>query len=283
MKKGSSIFYISLALLSIAFLSCKIKMEEEELYDKPGVNVTSNQLTIIIPHVSNDIKYVNIYRRDKKQDEIVNIGIVYNPQALQEKNYVYIDSLITKRHSYDYRVRYNIGGSYHYSEWSDSVYIENDYSIGYDESTSLTYRANGASIIYEPTDYSLNFDGTILPPEIPNFASNYKPMLIIQSDKYTQAFDIPAGCMDATSNNRKIALRSLLPTNFLDTNIKIQGIVAQKTEYDDPNKLETERQLKTIIWTAPTTLELIGVGSAKTINIPSQTGTAGLDYGRKAQ
>ena len=284
MKKRTSFFYISLALLSIAFLSCKLKMEEEELYDKPSVNLTPNQLTVIIPHVSNDIKYVNVYRRDKLNDEIINIGILYNPQALQDKNYVYIDSLVTRRHSYDYRVRYNIGGSYHYSEWSDSVFIEDTYNLRYVESIHLVYRANAAHITYEPTDYTLNFSGTINPPDFDEFLTeNYKPMLIVQSDKYTQAFAIPTTCMDSNSNNRIIALRSLLPAAFLDTNIKINGIVAQKTIYDDESKPEDERQYKMVIWTAPTELELLGAGSSRTINIPSQTGTAGLDYGRKAR
>ncbi len=285
MKKGTSFFYISLALLAFSVISCKLKMAEEDLYDKPGVIPTNNQITIIIPKVNNDTKYVNVYRRDKANDEVVNIGILYHPQALDSdpKNYLYIDSLITKRHSYDYRVRYNIGGSYHYSEWTDSIFIENNYNA-YDESVHLVYRANGAELTYEPTDYTLTFSGTILPPDFQEFLSeNYKPMLIVQNDKYTQAFSIQTSCMDSNSNNRKIALRSMLPSTFLDTNIKIVGIVAQKTEYFDESKPEDERQYKSIVWTAPTTLEFIGPGSSNVINIPSQTGSAGLDYGRKAR
>ncbi len=286
MKKGTSFFYISLALLAFSVISCKLKMAEEDLYDKPGVIPTNNQITIIIPKVNNDTKYVNVYRRDKANDEVVNIGILYHPQALQNdgKNYCYIDSLIYKTHNYDYRVRYNIGGSYHYSEWSDTIFIENNYNA-YDESTTkLTYQANGASLLYEPTDYTLEFQGTITPPTFTEFSSqNYKPMLIVQNDKYTQAFSIQTSCMDSNSNNRKIALRSMLPSTFLDTNIKIVGIVAQKTEYFDESKPEDERQYKSIVWTAPTTLEFIGPGSSNVINIPSQTGSAGLDYGRKAR
>ena len=68
MKKGTSFFYISLALLTFTFFSCKLKVEDEDLYDKPGVNVTNNQITLIIPMVSKNTKYVNIYRRDKQND-----------------------------------------------------------------------------------------------------------------------------------------------------------------------------------------------------------------------
>ena len=41
--------------------------------------------------------------------------------------------------------------------------------------------------------------------------------------------------------------------------------------------MDKEKLKKTIIWTEPIELDLIGAGSAKTINIPSQTGSSGLD------
>ncbi len=287
MKKGTSFFYISLALLTITLFSCKLKMEEEDLYDKPGVNVTNKQITLIIPMVSKETKYINVYRKDKQNDKIINIGALYHPQALENdsKNYCYIDSLITKEHTYEYRVRYYIDGEYYYSEWSDSIYIENEYSA-YDEDVVLRYKANGASLIYEPTDYSLSFDGTVQTPDFTEYSSDhYKPMLIVQSDKYTQAFELPA-----IADNTQIALRSMLPADFLDTDIKIKGIVAQKTIYADgttdeledndnnnDNEPDKEKLKKTVIWTEPLELDLYGAGSAKVINIPSQTGSSGLD------
>ena len=286
MKKGFSFFYISLALLTITLFSCKLKIEEEDLYDKPGVNVTNNQITLIIPMVSKDTKYINVYRKDKQNDKIINIGVLYHPQALENdgKNYCYIDSLITKEHTYEYRVRYYIEGEYYYSEWSDSIYIENEYSA-YDEDVVLRYKANGASLIYEPADYSLSFDGTIQAPDFPEYTTdNYKAMIIFQSSKYTQAFELPEDL------SKPIALRSMLPADFLDTDIKIKGIVAQKTIYADgttdelenndnnnDNEPDKEKLKKTVIWTEPLELNLYGAGSAKVINIPSQTGSSGLD------
>lgn len=287
MKKGTSFFYISLALLTITLFSCKLKMEEEDLYDKPGVNYTHNQITVIIPLVSKDTKYINVYRRDKQNDNVINIGVLYHPQALENdgKNYCYIDSLITKTHSYEYRVRYYIDGQYYYSEWSDTIYIETDYNA-YEESAVLKYKENGAYLSYERTDYTLSFTGSLLIPDFPEYTTDhYKPMLIVQNDKLTQAFEIRA-ITDGTT----IELRSMLPSDFLDTDITIKGIVAQKTIYSDDttdelenndsngdNQPDKEKLKKAIIWTEPVELNLVGAGSAKKINIPSQTGSSGLD------
>ena len=160
-------------------------------------------------------------------------------------------------------------------EWLSSFVL-----LLYPESQNLAYDANNASLIYERTDYTLAFSGTIIPPDFPEFVTEeYKPMLIIQNEDSTQAFELSS----IAAGGSPVSLRGMLPVEFLDTNITILGIVAQKTIYDDPNKPENERQMKTIIWTEPTEIPVNGAGSANVINIPAQTGTAGLDYSRKAK
>ena len=280
MKKGTSFFYLLIAILTITFSSCTLKVEDEDLYDKPGVNVTDNQVTLIIPKISNDTKYVNVYRRDLQKDDEVNIGILYHPLALENdnKNYCYIDTLIKKEHSYEYRVRYYDGSNYNYSEWTDSIYIESTYKA-YPESQNLSYDANNASLIYERTDYTLTFSGSIIPPDFPEFTSEgYKPMLIVKNPDTIQAFELSS----IASNSTPVSLRGMLPNEFLDTEITILGIVGQKTVYEDPNKPDDEKQMKMVIWTEPTEIPVSGSGSSNIITIPAQTGTAGLDYSRKA-
>ena len=292
MKKRTSFAYISLALIAFSLLSCKLKTEEEDLLDKPGVSITENQVTLIIPKTSNDTKYINIYRRDKQTEEIVNIGMVYHPQALgnDNKNYIFIDTLIQKNHAYDYRVRYCTSGEYYYSAWSDKIYIEESYNA-YDESVHLAYRTPGCSFLYEPTDYSLTINGTVQAPDFPEFSTqNFKPMLIVENSESTQVLEIAN-----TDHNYKIPLRSLLPADFLDTDISFKGIVAQKTIYDDDTtdpledndynndgRPDEEKLIKVVIWTPSTAMEIYPK-SAETVNIPSQSGTTGLDYGRKAR
>lgn len=289
MKKGTSFIVLFAAILGITFSSCKLKVEDENLYDKPAVSITKDQVTVVISRVSVDTKYINIYRRDKQNDEVYNIGILFHPEALLEdnKNYIYVDSLVKENHSYDYRVRYRINDEYFYSEWSNKIEVTSE-NNAYEESVNLTYQANGATLIYEKTDFTLKIDGNMTAPDFPEFSTeNYKPMLIFKSDKLTQAFEI-ASIADDTI----IELRGLLPSEFLDTNISILGIVAQKIIYDDDtfeddadgDGIEDNKKAKkTIVWSEPTELDLIGAGSSKTIYIPSQSGTAGLDYSRTAQ
>ena len=289
MKKGTSFILFFAAILGITFSSCKLKIEDESLYDKPAVSITKDQVTVVISRVSVDTKYINIYRRDKQNDEVYNIGILFHPEALvnDNKNYIYVDTLVKENHSYDYRVRYRINDEYFYSEWSNKIEVTSE-NNAYEESVNLTYQANGATLIYEKTDFTLKIDGNMTAPDFPEFSTeNYKPMLIFKSDKLTQAFEI-ASIADDTI----IELRGLLPSEFLDTNISILGIVAQKIIYDDDtfeddadgDGIEDNKKAKkTIVWSEPTELDLIGVGSSKTIYIPSQSGTAGLDYSRTAK
>ncbi len=276
MKKGTSFFYIFIAILGITFFSCKLKIEEESLYDKPGVNVTSNQVTVIIPNINSATKYINVYRRDKQNDEQINIGIMYYPSALENdnKNFCYIDSLVTATHFYEYRARYCINNEYYYTEWSDKIEIKSNYNC-YPETTNLKYQTSGSYIVFEATDSTIKFNGTVTPPNFSEFASDYKPMLIIKNSSQTQAFEISA---TAITNHTAIELIGLLPQSFLDTDITIQGIVGQKTIYIDPE--DTSKGIKSVIWTEPASIEVRGAGSSSIIHITSETGSDGLDYSR---
>jgi hypothetical protein len=285
MKKGTSFILLFAAILGITFSSCKLKIEDESLYDKPAVHVTENQVTVVISKVNVDTNYINIYRRDKQNDVVYNIGILFHPEALvnDNKNYIYVDTLVKENHSYDYRVRYRINDEYFYSEWSDIIEIKTGYKA-YDEDKNLTYQKEAnTQFLYEKQDKTLEIQGTIHDPDFDEFTTeNYKPMLIIQSNTKTQAFELPASFIAGTS---QLELRGVLPNDFLDTDISIKGIVAQKTIFadDDTTKPDEDRAKKIIIWTEPLELDIVGAGSSKTIYIPSQSGTAGLDYSRTAK
>ena len=279
MKKRTSLFLIFIAFFGISFFSCKLKIEEEDLLDRPGVNVTNKQVTLIIPKTSKDTDYVNVYRRDRDNDKVINIGILFHPEALLNdgKNYCYIDTLVKVNHSYDYRVRYRTDGKYYYSDWSDTIDIKSG-DDAYAESKVLTYQSNGTKLIYERSDCSLTINGTITDPEITDFDTEFTPMLIVASGSSSQAFELTS-----IANNDKIYLRSFLPKKYLDKKITIKGIVGQKTNYVDPSKPVSNRDIISIIWTAPTTLEIVGAASDKTIYVASQSGANGFDYSRSAQ
>ena len=98
-------------------------------------------------------------------------------------------------------------------------------------------------------------------------------MLIIQSETATQTFEL-ADISDGTL----FPLNTTLPSIFLDTDLTIKGIVGQKIIYDDDTKPVADRKIVSVIWTEPATITLYGVGSSGIINIPSETGSEGLDY-----
>ena len=279
MNKRTSLFTFLIAILSITVFSCNIKIEDSELFDKPLVNVTAKQVTLIIPKMSNDTDYINVYRRDKQNDKVINIGIIY-PDAIENdgKNYSYIDELVKKGHSYDYRTRYHTNGEYFYSEWSDNIEIKTTYNF-YADADVLLYKPGSAYLLYNKDDYSLTITGTITEPSaIPNFSTEYFPMLIIKSKKATQVFKIPS-----IADTYKIPLRTILPLDFMDTPITIEGLVGQKNIYVDPDAPDDEKEAKTVIWTEPAAIDVQGAGSEKKITVKSQSGNEGLDYGRKIQ
>ena len=279
MKKRTSILCFLLAFLGITFFSCKLKVEDTELFDKPGVILSGSQVSLIIPRMNKDTKYINVYRRDKQTGKDYNIGLLYHPTALENdnKNYCYIDTLIRENRSYDYRVRYRIDDKYYWSEWSDQIDVGTGQGFG--DSVNLTFVANGAYWVYNKNDYTLTLTGSINPPNFTGYnATDYKPMIIVKSGEVSQA--IPVSSLSSLNN---VELRNILPSEFLDTDITIQGIVAQQTIYDDPNKPESTRLIKTIIWTELTEIDVQGAGSSKIIKVPAQTGNSGFDYSRKAK
>ncbi len=281
MKKRASFFYISIAILALTFSSCKLKVEDESLYDKPTVHISDDQIvTIIIEKVSVDTKYINLYRREKKSEQVSNIGILFHPQALvNEKNYIYDDTLVQVNHSYDYRARYKINGKYYFTDWSDTIEIK-DGIKACAEDDKLTYQVGSdAKLIFKDTDYTLTIDGTIAPPTFDDFSiKNFKPVLVFQSDKLTQAFPI-----DSIAHNTQISLRGTLPPEFLDTQISVKGIVGQRIVLVDEKDTSEDPEKKMIIWTEPAKIKVQGAGKSETFTIPSQSGTAGMDYSDTAE
>ena len=276
MKKGTSVFLFLIAFLGTTLLSCKLKVEDTTLYDKPGVKLITDGIQVIITKVSTDTKYLNIYRRDKADNEIICISLMTHPLSLENDNktYCFIDKLVKDEHSYDYRVRYNVGGEYFYTEWSDIQKAKSDDVTYLSDSINLSYQTTGASLRYQKSNNTLKISGTITEPDFPGFATEgYTPMLIIQSETATQTFEL-ADISDGTL----FPLNTTLPSIFLDTDLTIKGIVGQKIIYDDDTKPVADRKIVSVIWTEPATINLSGAGSSGIINIPSETGSEGLDY-----
>ncbi len=281
MKKGTSIFYCFIIFLCSLLCCCKVSVEETNLLRKPDVDLSSKQVTVIIQKINDTTDYINIYRKDLtlKEDQEFNIGVIF-PSETDEMTYRFIDTLIQENSEYTYQIRYHDESGYRYSAWSNEILIE-DHADAYDADKILSYQVSDDTRFYfDTTDYQLTIDGIITEPEISNFSRDFKPMLIISYDDVRQVFKFNP---EVFTSNKAISLRDKLPLSFMDRTIKIEGILAQQTEYENPEEEDEEKKIpKVIHWTADTYIKVSGYPDNE-IYVPSSAGEAGLDNSRKIQ
>ena len=297
MKKGSSFLFAGLLFLTCISFSCKVSVEDAHLSRKPDIDLSEQQVTLIIHKISADTDYVNVYRKEtsKTDSSELCIGIVY-PLKTDEITYRFIDTLVHEDAKYIYKVRYHDKSGYQYSEWSNEIDIE-DFVRAYSYDKKLEYvTSDDTRFIFDKTDYTLKITGTITAPEIQDFDSyilpagkadieenrlyNYQPMLILSYDDVKQVFKINR---NAISNSESITLRDRIPLSFMDKAIKVEGILAQKIEYVNPEETDEDKLTPKIIrWTPPTYIKVMGHGDNE-IKIPSSAEAAGYDYSRRVK
>ena len=279
MKKGTSFFYIFISIICLTLCACKLDLEDTDLMDAPEASTANNQVSIIIPRLNNDIKYINVFRKDSAKSNIESIGIVFS-KALIDKNYFFVDELVKENHKYKYKVRYCDSSGYYESKWSNEISTK-DKAFAANESVKMKYTTTGVKLNYNKDDYTLKIEGTIGTPDFTGYADVtddptdplYEPRLVISKNGRSEAIKI-----SSIENNTVIPLRNILPSYFQDTNITILGLVAQKTDYIDRSLAADKRVKKSVIWTELAEIQLKGNGSSTTLYIPSQVGEAGLDY-----
>ncbi len=285
MKKGTS-FLTVISIICLVFCACKLSLEDTDLFDRPEVSIADHQISVFIPRLNNETKYINVFRQEGNSTPVI-IAVI-NQNALMDKNYLFIDELAQKQHNYKYRVRYCDNSGYHYSKWSETKTIKNE-DFAHDGSKSMKYDASSAYFRYDKDEYTLTIDGTITAPDFTGFFDDemadaddsddllkpfaYKPMLIVSNSEKTEAIQIKS-----TADDTVIPLRNILPMYFLDTDITIKGIIAKQNKYVKNDVDESELVVKYIQLLEPEEVNITGAGSSKILNIPSQIGDAGLDY-----
>lgn len=277
MKKGSSFFYIASVIFLLSVTGCKLKLEDTELLQKPDLDLSDRQVTLIIPKMNNSTDYINVYRKESNSNDEV-VGLIF-PKDLPsgDSTYRFIDSLVVDGKKYKYQVRYHDDKGFQYSQWSNEIKIEN-ISDAYTASQKITYTVGSAKLNFSATDYTIKVNGTITAPsDISDFSTNYTPALIIKTSDKTQVFDVSPEFIAGTD---PITLRGILPLSFMDTPITVVGLIAQKKEYVNPNESDaSKRKIKFIRWTSLAPLYINGKKDTS-ITVPSQSGAAGYDYSR---
>lgn len=271
MKKNYFILFAIFILISLTS-SCNLQFSGSNLLTKPDVEPKNDQITVSIPLQSTTTSYINVYRKKSSDDDddAVNLGIIY-PSAFSStaSSYIFNDYLIVEDTTYLYKARYKESDGYYTTNWSSEVTSEG----GYSSTDSLSYDEGSASFTYSSTDYSLTIDGTITAPDITDFSTDYEPMLIVSTEDETQTFYI-----DSVDDAQVIDLKDILPADFLDTEITIEGITACMKEYTD----DTETTTEYLYWIEPTVIPISGNSSRK-LTIPSSESTDGYDYSQNVQ
>ena len=281
MKKRTLFFYILSSFLVVLLMSCKVDMVDTSLLVKPDIDTSTKHVTLIVHKISNDTAYINIYRQkvdssSSEEEPIYNIGIIY-PKAIDngEQTYRFIDELVYVNTSYRYRARYFDTDGYHYTDWSNTIKVDEDFESAYEQNKSLAYKTtSNVTFTFDETDYTLTLTGALIMPDITSFDENFHPMLIVNNGISTQVFKISP---ETLTDRQPITLKDRLPLEFLDRNIVIQGVLAQQYDYLNPDAEESELIIKTIHWTTPTNLKVSGY-SDNIIKVPSVLATKGFDY-----
>lgn len=264
---------ISICLVSIFIFNCKLHVQDKDTLDRPEIINTSTGVGITITRYSQDTSYINIYRRDVTSTSpdkatAINIGVLFpSSYNKSDKTYFIEDLILLKNHKYQYMVRYCEPEGYSYTDWTDTISIPS--SAGYDESTKLSYSSTSCKFRYNQDNSILTLVGTLTTPGISGFSSNWRPALVVSNNEKTVVFELTSA-----SDGDQINLRKNLPPDFLDKEIKIEGIVGQRKIKTSENQTQKD---KLIFWTPILSLKIQGYGG-NIIEVKSESGSTGYDY-----
>ena len=252
MKKSFYLFAISICFI-FSFTSCNPNITDGEYRRAPNVEYNdAENITISVPKINSDTKYITIYRFNATNEEPSNksegvpIGMI-NTKTYTEDSYTFSDSYANNERSYCYRLKYYISDdNISYTNWSEKISITNTkktqtYGLDYD----LTYEK--ISLSYDEVANTLTLDS------IPAFTSSASSDI---TDLFEKTPYIAIECSDGNkkidsklmpfpvSGDKSLNIQNFIPENFLPYQIKILGFVSVKHTQvtTDKNKKEIIRQ-----------------------------------------
>ena len=277
MKKNTILIGIIFSI-SLFFISCKLDVKPENTLHRPDVEVQNSGILVTGTYTSSDIQYINVFRKDITNNENpINIGIIL-PSGFnaENKTFSFTDTTATEGNKYVYFCRYYEGKfGYYQTEYSEE-------KIAPAGSSPITLSdASGTKLIYSDVGKILSLDGTD-PTLSPLGTDSYDFALVATNGKETQCFYLANKDWKAKDKDGNLVstkqwnLQVLFPESFLNTEIQILGLVGQKKEINEDDKVQR------IFWTP---LVSIPVEDANHtihdnkfyVNIPK--GTNGIDYG----
>jgi hypothetical protein len=275
MKKTDISLLICTIFTAVLMCSCKFNLSNSKYLERPDVYIESDHFEISGAYISTQTKSITIYRQnvsDRDDAEIERVAILYPDGAEETDNqtFKHKDYMVLVNDEYRYYLRFtDNNGVRNRTEWSapkkiTSGGVSNEADLRYDtKNLKYTYDPD-TMVIKLPTGQDFDAPSASVITDI----AQYNAALVFQYDDVIQSFAI-----DDTTN---VNLKALLPTDFLYKDIKLLGIVGQKTEYNSK-----DAQLKKCIkWTKLSPLSIVNAAgnSLTTIRLDPKYGKEGTDY-----
>lgn len=275
MKKNSFRVLLCSALSLFILSSCDVNLIDSEYREAPNVTLGTQTVAISIPKISNQTKYISIYRissgsgAPSNKSEGVNIGIIY-PKYYSGDAYTFEDAYAQNGSYYYYRVRYYTSDSdYAYTKWSKKIEIPAthclDYTLGLENST-MEFNSDSCTLKFTGgTKVEWTAASTGATPDLTASGEFEKFYIALRCEGVgSQLIPITDSQKDGTE---EFNVRSMLPAEFFDRVVTVEGFVAVKTISNDK---DDNIQLK---FTEPSTVTVTGE-----IKVPAKSGIGGIDY-----
>ncbi len=258
MKKNLNLFTLPLVFLAaLTMLGASSCTEgEENTPKKPDVEVVQQGIAISVA-VDSAASYANIFRKVVEpvlpEDEAVhNIGMIIPSAKDFQESYAFVDYYIVGGKKYSYCIRYRHEDGYVYTGWTDWPVDEDKNDVApptspYTDDSALTFAVPSDTFFeYNPKFRTLTVKGSSV-PSVTGF-EDFIPSICVSNTKKTRVFELEdAAAGSSFTTGTKIDLRTTLTSDFFDTEIKIDGIIYQKTDRTKPS-------YQKITWSQPSGL-----------------------------
>ena len=278
MKKTDLSLFICAFLTAVLLCGCKFNLSNSKYLDRPDVLVRDGYFEIIAPFISTNTESITIYRQnvhDTNNTEIERVAIIF-PKGIEDaadQTMHYDDERVLVSQEYRYYLRFtDKNGVRNRTEWSEKMSLtsggaSNKNQLAYTVPSDAKYKYNPETMVLTlPSGVDFTAPNATVIKDI----ADYKPALVLQAGEKIQTFELLGG--ETTSVN----LKTLLPEDYLYTDVTLLGIVGQKTEYNSKNA----DVLKRISWTNLTPIKVVNAAgnTLDTFRLEPDYGEAGFDY-----
>lgn len=265
MKKTDISLFICALSMAILFLGCKLDVSNTKYLDRPDVLERDGYFEIISPYISANTESITIYRQNvhnSEDSEIERVAILF-PKGIEDSSDQTLhhdDRFVLANEEYRYYLRFtDKDGSKNRTEWSDKKVLPSGGAMSADK---LAYTVTDKHYVYDAENMTLTLDGagSLTAPSdtavIADIAS-YNPALVFQAGEEIKVFEITT----AAGSVNAVQLQNLLTKDFFYKDIRLLGILGQKTE---KNSKDPDLK-KTIMWTKLAPISVTDqTGKAKT-------------------